>query len=174
MLKSFRRLWRELRHIATGILTWYLVGATARPSPTSSAVETSGSISAFIDHSLTRSLAARRDNARTTYRRARRHHTGVSRSWRLLGPTCMRGPYCRPARAAWGSAQGGGTCRRLNACDFLPSSISPYSDKSRSVVTSRSTTASRPSNPLNSSPLLLRLRFSRPLCAFINYIYLLT
>ena len=123
MLKSFRRLWRELRHIATGILTWYLVGATARQSPTSSAVETSGSISAFIDHSLTRSLAARRDNARTTYRSARRHHTGVSRSWRLLGPTCMRGPYCRPARVTWGSAQGGGTCRRLNGTFSLHLSV---------------------------------------------------
>ena len=40
-----------------------------------------------------------------------------------------------------------------------------------SVITSRPTTASRPSNPLN--PLLLRLRFGFcwPLCTFINYIY---
>jgi len=43
-----------------------------------------------------------------------------------------------------------------------------------SVVTSRPTTASRPSTPLNPSPLAPQIRLSWPLCAFINYIYLLT
>jgi len=39
------------------------------------------------------------------------------------------------------------------------------------VVTSRPTTASRHSNPLNPSPLAPQIRLCRPLCAFINYIY---
>jgi len=43
-----------------------------------------------------------------------------------------------------------------------------------SVVTSRPTTASRPSNPLNPSPLAPQIRLCRPVCAFINYIYLVT
>ena len=43
-----------------------------------------------------------------------------------------------------------------------------------SVVISRPTTASRPSNPLNPSPLAPQIRLCWPLCAFINYIYLLT
>jgi len=43
-----------------------------------------------------------------------------------------------------------------------------------SVVTSKPTTASRPSNPLNPSPLVPQIRLCWPLCAFINYIYLLT
>ena len=43
-----------------------------------------------------------------------------------------------------------------------------------SVVTSRPTTASRPSNPLNTSPLVPQTRLCWQLCAFINYIYLLT
>ena len=43
-----------------------------------------------------------------------------------------------------------------------------------SVVTSRPTTASRPSTPLNPSPLAPQIRLCWPLCAFINYIYLLT
>ena len=42
-----------------------------------------------------------------------------------------------------------------------------------SVVTSRPTTASRPSTPLNPSPLVPQIRLCWPLCAFINYIYLL-
>jgi len=42
------------------------------------------------------------------------------------------------------------------------------------VVTSRPTTASRPSNPFNPSPLAPQIRLCRPLRAFINYIYLLT
>ena len=40
------------------------------------------------------------------------------------------------------------------------------------VVTSRPTTASRPSNPLNPSPLAPQIRLCWPLCAFINYILL--
>ena len=43
-----------------------------------------------------------------------------------------------------------------------------------SVVISRPTTASRPSNPLNPSPLAPQIRLCWPLCAFVNYIYLLT
>jgi len=43
-----------------------------------------------------------------------------------------------------------------------------------SVVISRPTTDSRPSTPLNSSPLAPQIRLCWPLCAFINYIYLLT
>ena len=43
-----------------------------------------------------------------------------------------------------------------------------------SVVISRPTTASRPSTPLNPSPLAPHIRLCWPLCAFINYIYLLT
>jgi len=45
-----------------------------------------------------------------------------------------------------------------------------------SVVTSRPTTASRLSNPLNRSPLApqIRLLLRWPLCAFINYTYLIT
>ena len=43
-----------------------------------------------------------------------------------------------------------------------------------SVIISRPTTASRPSNPLNPSPLAPQIRLCWPLCAFINYIYLLT
>jgi len=39
--------------------------------------------------------------------------------------------------------------------------------------TSRPTTASRPSTPLNPSPLAPLIRLCWPLCAFINYIYLL-
>ena len=43
------------------------------------------------------------------------------------------------------------------------------------VVTSRPTTASRPSTPLNPSPLVpQKIRLCWPLCAFINHIYLLT
>ena len=42
------------------------------------------------------------------------------------------------------------------------------------VVTPRPTTASRPSTPLNPSPLAPQIRLCWPLCAFINYIYLLT
>jgi len=42
------------------------------------------------------------------------------------------------------------------------------------VVTSRPTTASRPSNPLNASPPAPQIRLCWPLCAFIIYIYLLT
>jgi len=42
------------------------------------------------------------------------------------------------------------------------------------VVISRPTTASRPSTPLNPSPLAPQIRLCWPLCAFINYIYLLT
>jgi len=42
------------------------------------------------------------------------------------------------------------------------------------VVTSRPTTVSRPSNPLNPSPLAPHIRLCWPLCTFINYIYLLT
>ena len=42
-----------------------------------------------------------------------------------------------------------------------------------SIVTSRPTTASRPSNPLNPSPLAPQIRLCWPLCASINYIYLL-
>jgi len=42
------------------------------------------------------------------------------------------------------------------------------------VVTSRPTTARRLSNPLNPSPLSPQIRLCWPLCAFINYIYLLT
>ena len=37
----------------------------------------------------------------------------------------------------------------------------------------RPTTASRPSNPLNPCPLAPQIRLCWPLCAFINYIYLL-
>ena len=37
----------------------------------------------------------------------------------------------------------------------------------------RPTTASSPSNPLNPSPLAPQIRLCWPLCAFINYIYLL-
>ena len=40
-----------------------------------------------------------------------------------------------------------------------------------SVVTSRPTTASRPSTPLDPSPLAPQIRHFRPLRAFINYIY---
>ena len=43
-----------------------------------------------------------------------------------------------------------------------------------SVVTSRPTTASRPSTPLNPSPLAAQIRLCWPLCAFINNISLLT
>jgi len=43
-----------------------------------------------------------------------------------------------------------------------------------SVVTSRPTTASRPSNPLNPSPLASQIRLCWPLRSFINYIYLFT
>jgi len=43
-----------------------------------------------------------------------------------------------------------------------------------SVVISRPTTASRPSTPLNPSPLAPQFRLCWPLCAFMNYIYLLT
>jgi len=43
-----------------------------------------------------------------------------------------------------------------------------------SVVISRPTTASRPSTPLNPSPLAPQIRLCWPLCALINYIYLLT
>ena len=43
-----------------------------------------------------------------------------------------------------------------------------------SVVISRPFTASRPSTPLNPSPLAPQIRLCWPLCAFINYIYLLT
>ena len=43
-----------------------------------------------------------------------------------------------------------------------------------SVVISRPTTASRPSTPLYPSPLAPQIRLCWPLCAFINYIYLLT
>jgi len=43
-----------------------------------------------------------------------------------------------------------------------------------SVIISRPTTASRPSTPLNPSPLAPQIRLCWPLCAFINYIYLLT
>jgi len=42
------------------------------------------------------------------------------------------------------------------------------------VVTSRPSIASRPSNPLNPSPLAPQIWLCRPLCAFIKYIYLLT
>ena len=40
-----------------------------------------------------------------------------------------------------------------------------------SVVISRPTTASRPSTPLNPSPLAPQIRLCWPLCAFINYIF---
>ena len=43
-----------------------------------------------------------------------------------------------------------------------------------SVVISRPTSASRPSTPLNPSPPAPQIRLCWPLCAFINYIYLLT
>ena len=43
-----------------------------------------------------------------------------------------------------------------------------------SVVISRPSTASRPSDPLNPSPLAPQIRLCWPLCAFINYIYLIT
>ena len=43
-----------------------------------------------------------------------------------------------------------------------------------SVVISRPTTAGRSSTPLNPSPLAPQIRLCWPLCAFINYIYLLT
>jgi len=43
-----------------------------------------------------------------------------------------------------------------------------------SVVISRPTTASRPSNPLNPSPLAPQIRLCWPLCALINNMYLLT
>ena len=43
-----------------------------------------------------------------------------------------------------------------------------------SVFISRPTTASRPSTPLNPSPLAPQIWLCWPLCAFINYIYLLT
>ena len=39
------------------------------------------------------------------------------------------------------------------------------------VVTSRPTTASRPSNQLNPSPLAPQIRLCGPLCAFIIYLY---
>jgi len=42
------------------------------------------------------------------------------------------------------------------------------------VITSRPTTASRPSNPLSLSPLPPQIWLCGPLCAFINYSYLLT
>ena len=41
-------------------------------------------------------------------------------------------------------------------------------------LSSSPTTASRPSTPLNPSPLAPHIRLWWPLCAFINYIYLLT
>ena len=67
----------------------------------------------------------------------------------------------------------------LNSLSFKSGTLSLYLSVpvpvlTPSVVISRSTTASRPSTPLNPSPLAPQSRLCWPLCAFINYIYLLT
>ena len=96
------------------------------------------------------------------------HNCHSTRSLRLSSTNLLSAPFAHHLALAVSASQPlkSGTLS-LHLSIPLPV-LTPF------VVTSRPTTASRPSNPLNPSPLALQIWLCWPLCAFINYIYLLT
>ena len=105
------------------------------------------------------------------YLRSSLHACHSTHSLRLSNTNLLSAPF---VRTSFGSRSFSVTAPKI--WNSLPLSLctctSPYM-VTPSVVISRPTTASRPSTPLNPS-LAPQIWLCWPLCAFINYIYLLT
>jgi len=98
------------------------------------------------------------------------HACHSTRSLRLSSTNLLSAPF---VRTSFGSRSFSVVAPKIwNSLSFYLSVPVPV--LTPSVVISRPTTASRPYTPLNPSPLAPQIRLCWPLCAFINYICLLT
>jgi len=103
------------------------------------------------------------------YLRSSLHACHSTRSLRLSNTNLLSAPF---VRTSFGSRSFSVAVPKI--WNSLPLSLRTCTSPDTFVVTSRPTTASRPSTPLNPSHLAPQIRLCWPLCAFINYIYLLT
>jgi len=103
------------------------------------------------------------------YLRSSLHACHSTRSLRLSNTNLLSAPF---VRTSFGSRSFSVAVPKI--WNSLPLSLRTCTSPDTFVVTSRPTTASRPSTPLNPSHLAPHIRLCWPLCAFINYIYLLT